>query len=119
MAVVRGIFAVLIGSVVALVLGATYDYFKINFSFGLPDPNQWQMLWPWFFAVPGAVSAIIAVVLNNIWSRKATAKPAAAKPVHQAKTAPKAKTTSSDVPGMPTFDLEELKANDKKTENLG
>jgi len=119
MAVVRGILAVLIGTAVALILGAAYEYIKwIN----TVDPNQWKGLWPWFFAVPGAASAIIAVVLNNIWNRKGTTKSAAAKPTKPAlrtKTTPKATTTSKDVPGMPTFDLEELKGDDKKTENLG
>jgi hypothetical protein len=114
-AVIRGILAVLIGVFVAAAIGAAYDYLKLSF---IPNPAEWTFIWPYVFAGAGAIAAVIAVVLYVRWSR--VPQPGASGPRREpltkqrAKAAPPAKdkvtlSTSSDVPGMPTFEVDRSK----------
>jgi hypothetical protein len=117
MAAVRGFFAILIGVLVAWIIGAAYDYIRPPF---IPNPMDYKFAWPLFFAFAGGVSSIIAVVLFGLWSSGATGKPGttpAQRPAGKSKTAKSsAISTSSDVPGMPTFDVDKLKAENAKKE---
>lgn len=117
MAAIRGFFAVLIGVIVAWIIGAAYDYIRPPF---IPNPMDYKFAWPLFFAFAGAVSAVIAVVLFSLWERgspaSASKKPSQRTPV-KAKDAKGATfATSKDVPGMPTFDVDKLKAENAKRE---
>ena len=117
MVILRGVFAVLIGTVALWVAGALYEFYKPWF---IPSPVEFERIYPWFTGVSALVGATIAVVLFGLWQpRTATERPAKPGPKLQAKATTKAKQptgakgsgvkTSADVPGMPTFDLEELK----------
>ncbi len=113
MAVIRGIFAVLIGVIAATVVGMGIDYFKPLFAV---NPMEWLYAYPWIFAAAGAIAAIIAVVLYGIWSRPPAKAGARREPLtkQRAKAAPPAKdkvtmSTSSEVPGMPTFEVDRSK----------
>jgi hypothetical protein len=121
MAVVRGIFAVLIGVIAAAVIGGAYDYLKLSF---IPNPDEWSFIWPYVFAASGAIASVIAVVLYARWSRppdterKKASRVSLGQPI-KAKPAGKDKSgigTSSEVPGMPTFDVDKLKAEGTKKE---
>lgn len=115
MAVFRGILAILIGVIVATVVGIAIDYFKPLFAV---NPMEWLYAYPWIFAIAGAISAVISVVLYMLWSREPSGAPARPRrePLtkQRAKATPPAKDkvtlgTSSDVPGMPTFEVDRSK----------
>lgn len=119
MAAVRGFFAILVGVVIAGVIGAAYDYIRPDI---IPNPMEYKFAWPWFFAVPGAISALIAVLLYGLWQSSAESgaerprKPVKPKVVKPKDNKASAITTSSDVPGMPTFDVDKLKTESAKKE---
>ena len=113
MAVVRAVLAILVGVIVATVVGMAIDYFKPLFAV---NPMEWLYVYPWIFAIAGAISALISVVLYGLWSRP----PAAARPNREPLTKQRAKAaspakdkitlgTSSAVPGMPTFEVDHSK----------
>lgn len=117
MVILRGAFAVLIGTVVLWVAGALYEFYKPAF---IPSPVEFERIYPWFTGVSALVGATIAVVLFGFWQpRNVVERSAKPSPMLQTKAKTKAKQparvknsgvkTSADVPGMPTFDLEELK----------
>ena len=123
MAVIRGILAILIGVIVAGLIGVAIDYLRPSF---IPNPMEYKYAWPYIFITAGPVSAVIAVALFGMWS--GASQPAAKKrePLtkQRAKTKDAAKDkvtlgTSADVPGMPTFEVDRTKAADprKKTED--
>jgi MFS family permease len=68
MATMRGFLAILAGVLVAGIIGAAYDYIRPDF---IPNPMEYKFAWPWFFAVSGAVAALIAVVLYGLWQGSA------------------------------------------------
>jgi len=117
MAAIRGIFAVLIGVAVAGVIGGAYDYLKLSL---IPNPAEWAFIWPYVFMGAGALSSIIAVVLYARWSRPtdsvAGKKPPQRTATKSASSSGSTFTTSKEVPGMPTFDVNKLKGESAKKE---
>lgn len=119
MAAIRGFFAVLAGAIVAGIIGAAYDYVRPEI---LPNPMEYKFAWPWFFAVPGAIAALIAVLLFGLWQGGAESgterprKPVKPKVVKPITDKGSGITTSSEVPGMPTFDVNKLKTDSAKKE---
>ena len=122
MGFLRALWAVLLGTVVAAIIGALFDYLRPTI---LPA-KEYQYLYPWVTAVAGLFGSIMAIwVFSTGGVREpATSKPIAPrrkpKAVKQGK--PEVKNaadqqgikTSEEVPGMPTFDLDELKAGEQK-----
>jgi len=117
MAAVRGFFAILIGVAVAGVIGGAYDYLKLSF---IPNPTEWVFIWPYVFMSAGAISSITAIALYLRWSRPADSgagKKAQQRPLAKTKASKgSAFSTSSDVPGMPTFDVDKIKAENAQKE---
>ena len=122
MVVMRGVFAVLIGALVMWVAGALYEFYKPAF---IPSPVEYERIYPWFTGISALVGAVIAVVLFAIWQPRTAAatgvvprrEPKLTKktPVKQPAAKPgKGIKTSTEVPGMPTFDLDELKKSTGK-----
>lgn len=121
MAAVRGFLAIIAGVLVAGIIGAAYDYIRPDF---IPNPMEYKFAWPWFFAVPGAIAALIAVMLYSLWQGSTTAgkerpaKPAKVKAAGSKSPSTSGFSTSSEVPGMPTFDVNKLKADSANKEQI-
>jgi hypothetical protein len=127
MAIIRGFFGVLLGAIVALILGALYDYLKLP---SILNPEEWTYGYPWFAGISGLIGGLIAVLLFGSWQARALSAhppsrtPREARPQAKAKQAASAKDkeaglqvkTSSEVPGMPTFDLQADAGGEKKKE---
>ena len=119
MAAMRGFLAILAGVLVAAIMGAAYDYIRPDI---IPNPMEYKFAWPWFFAVPGAIAALIAVLLYGLWQSSAATgterprKPVKAKAAKLKSDKASGITTSSEIPGMPTFDVDKLKTEGAKKE---
>lgn len=117
MTFVRGLLAVLAGILVTGIIGAAYDYLRPGV---ILDPVNTKFLYPWITGLSGGFGAAVAVLIYGASTpRSASERPAPRpRPVREPKRAAKAEPkpaakpqpdTSSEVPGMPTFDFDKAK----------
>lgn len=114
MAALKAIWAVLVATFIAAVLGMIYDYFRPAF---IPDPSGYQYMYPWFTAVPGFIAAVIVVLMTGAGrgAPAATAgKPAASKPAAGNKSSGKP-SAADQVAGMPSFDFDKAREQVKSS----
>jgi hypothetical protein len=107
MTVLKAIWAIIVGTFVAVVLGMAYDYFHPEAL----NPENYKFMYPWFTGLPGFISGIIVAIMLNGGAQPAAKSGQAAKadPAKGGKTAAKG-AKSEAVPGMPSFDFEKAKA---------
>jgi len=93
MAVLRTIWGVIIGTLAAAVLGMAYDYFKGIPS--LPNPAEYQYLYPWFTGIVGLVAILVTLMITGVRQDVRARPEASAKAPAKAKGKAAAETPSS------------------------
>ena len=114
MAVLKAIWAIIVGTFMAAVIGGIYDYLRPGF---IPDPAQYKFVYPWLTGASGFLAALIAVGIAGVrqpaGARSAVAQAPAAKPAPRERGATKPAVTGAA--DMPTFDIDKAMKEIKGT----
>lgn len=105
MAVLKALWAILVGTFMAAVLGGIYDYLRPAF---IPDPAQYKFVYPWMTGLSGFLAALIAVCIAGVRTAgMAKAAGTAAQPARgAAKGRQEARKPVAGAADMPTFDID-------------
>ncbi|MCH7472146.1 hypothetical protein IIA79_04250 [bacterium] len=113
MALARAIWAVVAGTFVAAIIGAMFDYFRDAI---FPGNQDYKYLYPWVTAVAGLCAALMTLLVAGSGGLQAAKKTRAS--AERGKGGAKTKT-SSEVPGMPTYDFKKGAGEPKGEEKSG
>jgi hypothetical protein len=129
MSLLRIVWSVVIGTIVALLIGTVFDYFRIVYKF---ETENMVLVYPWVAGVGGLFSAIVASWILSAGLPRPEGKPerSAPKPLLKAAAGKQKETSkpkagasfsgtqpaakeSTEVPGMPDFDFDKAQAEIK------
>jgi hypothetical protein len=127
MRIFQRVWVVVVGAFAAYIVGVFYEFFRpaladtVRGTLLEPwfNPSSYQYVMSWLFAIAGLVSAIVAVAMAAPPAPKREPAqadkrmPAAARSQQRAGAKDKAQGKAGEVPGIPTSDFDQAKAEVK------
>jgi hypothetical protein len=104
----RMVWAALVGTFVAVIFGALFDYVRVAFNI---KTESLILVYPWVSGIGGLVSAMLTLLIYGIGQPAVSAGTAGAPQAAKKPAAGGKAKAVQEVPGMPSFDFNQARAD--------